>query len=73
MYPGERVRISLNFSDGTPPVIAEGIVTEIVEAARGKRNGVGVELSEILEGDDRFSRHVRRSGAGPTARRPRPA
>ena len=58
MLPGERVRVSLNFADGSAPVIARGVVTEIIEAARGQRNGIGVSLSEIIEGDEEFARLV---------------
>ena len=58
---GERVRVSLDFADGSDRVLAQGIVTEIVEASRGQRNGVGVSLSQILEGNDELERHLRRS------------
>jgi hypothetical protein len=59
IMPGEQVRVSLDFADGSEPVLAQGIVTEIVEASRGQRNGVGVSLSKILEGDDELERHLR--------------
>ena len=50
--------MSLDFADGSRPVIARGVVTEIIEASRGLRNGVDVSLSEIVEGDEEFSSHM---------------
>jgi len=61
ILPGEQVHVSLDFADGSQPVLAQGIVTEIVEASRGQRNGVGVSLSKILAGDDELERHLRDS------------
>lgn len=61
ILPGEQVHVSLDFADGSGPVLAQGIVTEIVEASRGQRNGVGVSLSKIIEGDDELERHLRQS------------
>jgi len=50
---GARVDILVALGEARHQLVrAEGVVTRIVPAERGRRHGVGVEFVQILEGED---------------------
>jgi len=53
---GHHVDVVIVFASGTLRVRAHGIVTRTVRAQRGSRHGIGIELTEILEGAEALAR-----------------